>query len=168
GVAKLQGRDAAATGAALLPAEPGALTGGGPLVGTIAYMSPEQLRGEAIDARSDLFSFGAVLYEMAPGRRLFAGSDATPIRAAILESEWQARRETADRVGEGLTRIIEKALRADRRDRYQHAADMRAELQQLDPAAGHQPGSRRWKLIAAAAALIVALTIAGALMAGVG
>jgi TolB-like protein len=168
GVAKLQGRDAAASGAALLPAEPGALTGGGPLVGTIAYMSPEQLRGEAIDARSDLFSFGAVLYEMATGRRLFAGSDATAIRAAILEGEWQAPRETADRVGEGLTRIIEKALRADRRDRYQHAADMRAELQQLDPAAGQQPGSRRWKLIAAAAALIVALTIAGALMAGVG
>jgi eukaryotic-like serine/threonine-protein kinase len=168
GVAKLQGRDAAASGAALLPAEPGALTGGGPLVGTIAYMSPEQLRGEAIDARSDLFSFGAVLYEMATGRRLFAGSDATAIRAAILEGEWQARRETADRVGEGLTRIIEKALHADRRDRYQHAADMRAELQQLDPAAGQQPGSRRWKLIGAAAALIVALTIAGALMAGVG
>src|SRR4029453_2955848 len=107
GVAKLQGRDAAATGAALLPAEPGALTGGGPLVGTIAYMSPEQLRGEAIDARSDLFSFGAVLYEMATGRRLFAGSDATAIRAAILEGEWQARRETAGFGGGGGHRVCE-------------------------------------------------------------
>jgi eukaryotic-like serine/threonine-protein kinase len=168
GVAKLQGRDAAASGVALLPSESGALTGGGPLVGTIAYMSPEQLRGEAIDARSDLFSFGAVLYEMATGRRLFAGSDATAMRAAILQGEWQARRETTDRVGEGLAHIIEKALRADRRDRYQHAADMRADLQQLDPAAHQQPAARRWKLIAAAAALVVALTIAGALMGGMG
>ena len=167
GVAKLQGRDAAASGAALLAVEPGALTGAGPLVGTIAYMSPEQLRGEAIDARSDLFSLGVVLYEMATGRRLFSGSDVTAVRAAILEGGWQARRETADRVGDGLTRIIEKALRADRADRYQHAADMRADLQQLDPAAG-QPATRRWTLFAAAAALVVALTIAGALLSGVG
>ncbi len=135
GIAKLQGRDPGASGSALFASD-ASLTGGGPLVGTIAYMSPEQLRGEAIDGRGDLFSFGAVLYEMATGRRLFAGDDATAIRGAILDAEWRLPRESLDQAGAGLTQIVEKALQPDRGKRYQRAADMRADLQHLDRAAG--------------------------------
>ena len=105
------------------------LTTPGIPLGTIAYMSPEQARGEEVDARTDLFSFGAVLYEMATGRRAFPGETAADILAAILDRPPTGRDDSE--VPAELDRIILKALEKDRKLRYQHAAEIRSDLQRL-------------------------------------
>jgi len=107
------------------------LTSPGAAVGTVAYMSPEQVRGEEIDTRTDLFSLGAVLYEMATGRQAFAGATSGVVFHAILDrmpvSPVRLNPELPDRLEE----VINRALEKDRRLRYQTAADLRAELQRL-------------------------------------
>ncbi len=103
------------------------LTAADTTVGTVAYMSPEQARGEAIDARTDLFSFGAVLYELATGSRTFPGSTTATIYDAILHRDPPAIRHAVP----GLGPIILKALEKDRELRYQSAADIRADLRRL-------------------------------------
>jgi serine/threonine protein kinase len=146
------------------------ITEPGSTVGTIAYMSPEQLRGESIDARSDLFSFGLVLYEMATGRPAFAGATSAVVSAAILHQAPAAPRTTRPDLPESLERVILKALEKDRTLRYQHASDMRADLQRLrrDSEAAREPiviesaavpwTRRRWvPLVALAIATAVTL-----------
>jgi serine/threonine protein kinase len=124
------------TGAASLSqmptAQPGEmLTSPGAAMGTIAYMSPEQARGEDLDARSDLFSFGAVLFEMATGRAAFAGASAAVIFDAILNRAPVPPAAAAQRFPPELDRILNKALDKDRKLRYQSAAEMRTDLQRL-------------------------------------
>ncbi|HEV3057798.1 MAG TPA: protein kinase [Vicinamibacterales bacterium] len=111
--------------------EPETLTDTGATVGTIAYMSPEQVRGEDLDARSDLFSFGLVLYEMATGRAAFQGPTSGVIAEAILNRDPVPAAQLCTTVPAALEAVIAKALEKDRRLRYQAAADLRAELQRL-------------------------------------
>ena len=153
------------------------LTSPGSAVGTIAYMSPEQARGEELDARTDLFSFGAVLYEMATGRMAFPGNSAAVIYEAILNRAPTPLGKANPSLPPELERIVNKALEKDRKLRYQSAADIRTDLQRLkrDSESGRAAATAaetglkaapkstlfRWAAITGATVLVIGLVVAG-------
>jgi non-specific serine/threonine protein kinase len=118
-------------------------TSPGLTVGTIAYMSPEQARGEAVDARSDLFSLGMVLYEMGTARKAFGGSSPAVILEAILNRDPEPLTEVNPRMPPTLENILEKLLEKDPDLRYQTAAELRADLKRLnrDLGSGRRPAA---------------------------
>jgi len=108
-----------------------AMTLRGEVLGTVGYMSPEQAEGKQLDARSDIFSFGAVLYEMATGRRAFSGSSNASIIAEILRSEPPPAASLNPKVPQELQRVISKALEKQPADRYQSAHELMIDLRRL-------------------------------------
>jgi eukaryotic-like serine/threonine-protein kinase len=128
----------------------------GVAMGTAGYMSPEQVRGEQLDARTDLFSFGLVLYEMATGKRTFAGETGPQLQHAILNQTPPRAREANPAVPAKLETIINKALEKNLQSRYQTVAEIRADLQKLK-ARSEPRSSRRWAAGLGAVVLFIAV-----------
>jgi eukaryotic-like serine/threonine-protein kinase len=160
-----------------LPAEPSAeataarpaksldttLTRFGVALGTAGYMSPEQVRGEKLDARTDIFSFGLVIYEMATGQRAFHGETAAVVHNAILHADPVPARQLNPGIPGQLEAAISKALEKDRELRCQSAADFSHELARVRIRAEAQSGAAKWKRRAAwlaAAVLLVTIAVA--------
>jgi len=132
----------------------------GVAMGTAGYMSPEQARGEKLDARTDLFSFGLVLYEMATGHRAFPGDTGPVLHDAILNYKPTPARESNPKVPARLEQVITKALEKDRERRYQTVAELRADLEILKHGMTPRNLPRRWMLASASVmALLVACTV---------
>jgi serine/threonine protein kinase/tetratricopeptide (TPR) repeat protein len=144
----------------------GYVTETGSTMGTAGYMSPEQVRGEKLDGRTDLFSFGLVLYEMATGTRAFSGETAAAVKDAIQNHEPVPVRECNPSLPPKLESIVNRALEKDRDKRYQSATEMRADLLALTEENNQSAGTRGhkdfpWKLVAAAVLVCVLMMTAG-------
>jgi tetratricopeptide (TPR) repeat protein/tRNA A-37 threonylcarbamoyl transferase component Bud32 len=155
--------------ARFLRAEPEATTAsvtGSAFAGTLPYMAPEQVKGEAVDPRTDIYAAGAVLYEMATGERVHGNLGGARLLGAILDNAAPQARLLNPRISPELDRIITKALDKDARLRYQSARELTVDLERLGQPAGGRgasihAGSRRWRLPAAVLGVVAVSVIAG-------
>jgi serine/threonine protein kinase len=138
-----------------------ALTREGSLLGTLSYMAPEQLEGKEVDARADIFAFGAVLYEMATGRKAFAGDSQASVISSIMTQDPPPISQLQPLAAPGLDRVVRACLAKDREERWQNARDVGLQLRELErredqaeTPAGARP---RWRVHAAWAAVALAL-----------
>jgi Tol biopolymer transport system component/predicted Ser/Thr protein kinase len=169
GLAKVQETSAELSELSQLPTDPlhASLTVEGTIMGTLHYMAPEQLEGRAIDSRTDIFAFGAVLYEMASGKKAFAGASQASVIGAILHTEPAPLAKLLSLTPPGLDRAVRKCLAKDPDQRWQTAQDLADELLWLGqgemPAGGPAPPRERrvsWGWMAAAGALAGAAGLA--------
>jgi serine/threonine protein kinase/TolB-like protein/Tfp pilus assembly protein PilF len=170
GLAKLTRRPPAGAARSSVPTASfeDSVTSPGAVFGTLMYMSPEQVRGEELDSRTDLFSFGAVLYEMVTGIRAFSGATPGAITDAILHATPTTPVRVNPSVPAGLEHIISKALEKDRKVRYQNAADIRADLERMkrDRASGQvisRPSvlAQRWPVVGIVATIVLLAAVVG-------
>jgi len=168
GLAKRVRSEGALSAAPTLSADP--ITAAGTLAGTLAYMSPEQAEGKLLDARSDIFSFGVVLYEMLTGRRPFQGRSDAQVLSAILRDTPPPARSLRKDLPEGLDRILTKALDKERDARYPHMTDVLADLKRLSlgPITAAKTGSlaatQKWRVAwALGVAAVLALGVRASL-----
>jgi tRNA A-37 threonylcarbamoyl transferase component Bud32/dienelactone hydrolase len=167
GLAKF-GASSGASAAVSAPQTLTELTDTGAALGTIAYMSPEQVRGEAVDARTDLFSFGMVLHEMATGQPAFTGATSGVIAEAILNRTPERASRLNATLPPALDAIIAKALEKDRPLRYQSAADLRGDLERLrrDGGARFPQAPSRSARFSRRASIVVGVALIGAALGG--
>jgi serine/threonine-protein kinase len=128
GLAKLKQEFSPAIPDSQLPTMKSAITGEGTILGTLQYMAPEQVEAKEADARTDIFAFGAVVYEMATGKKAFEGKTSASVMAAILKDEPPAMSSLTPMTPPALDRVVKKCLRKDRDDRWQSARDAAEEL----------------------------------------
>ncbi len=167
GLARLDASDISATPASATDVQAEHLTKPGTTIGTIAYMSPEQARGEAVDARSDLFSLGAVLYEMATGVRPFRGATSSIIADAIVNGDVPPPSQINGELPHDFDQVILSALEKDRELRVQSAAELRAALLRLrrdtssakSAVSVRKRANRKWPAIGGVA--LIAIVIIG-------
>src|SRR5260370_22869845 len=167
GLAKLRQDAAPTTPLSQLPTAEDAITAQGSILGTLQYMAPEQLEAKEADARTDIFAFGAVVYEMATGKKAFAGKSSASVMAKILEAEPPSMSSLQPMTPPALDRVVKKCLAKEPEDRWQSAKDLTDELQWIAaqsasrtaPAAAPATPARtspRWVAVSAAACLAAA------------
>ena len=148
GLAKTSSSLVAGAGLSTLPTTPPNLTAQGTILGTVQYMAPEQLEGKDADARTDIYAFGVVLYEMVTGRKAFDGSSHAALIAAILESQPPRMSTLKPRVPAFLDHVVQRCLIKDPDDRWQSIRDVRIELESavdLGPAFLPSKSTERWR-----------------------
>jgi len=170
GLAKLDPVRAPAAALSSLPTREVPITGQGTIVGTLAYMAPEQLEGKDVDARTDLFAVGALLYEMLTGRRAFEGASRASLITAIMSSDPPPLTSIEPLTPPALDRLVMKCLAKDPRARWQSAADLADELRWISTGSGSsggrsapaaEPSSRRmWPRLALAGGIVIIIVLA--------
>jgi serine/threonine protein kinase/Tol biopolymer transport system component len=171
GLAKLHQGASPATPFSELPTEKVAITAEGSILGTLQYMAPEQVEGKEVDARTDIFSFGVVVYEMATGKRAFEGRSQASLIAKILEADPPPMSSLQPMTPPTLDRVVKKCLRKDRDDRWQSARDVTDELKWITEGTGTASAapsipvaiSRPWRLWALVAGLTCLVVVGVAL-----
>ncbi len=172
GLAKLAQEAAPAIPDSQLPTMKSAITAQGTILGTLQYMAPEQVEAKEVDARTDIFAFGAVVYEMATGKRAFEGKTSASVMAKILEADPPSMASLQPMTPQTLDRVVKKCLAKEREDRWQSAKDLTDELKWIAGASAEAPKAAVPEAKAAAkgwrrAALPVSIVLAIAILTGI-